>query len=45
MGANTQGSKRLLLFKDEVSGAVLPAENGMRKLPAFIQLCKLENTL
>lgn len=45
MGANTQGSRRLLLFKDEVSGAVLPAENEMRKLPALIQLCKLENTL
>lgn len=45
MGANTQGRERLLLFKDEVSVAVLPVENGMRKLPALIQSCKLENTL
>lgn len=45
MGANTQGRERLLLFKDEVSVAVLPVENEMRKLPALIQSCKLENTL
>lgn len=42
---HTQGRKRLLLFKDEVSGAVLPVENEMRKLPALIQPCKLENAL
>lgn len=45
MGANTQGRKRLLLFKDEVSVAVPPVENEMRKLPALIQSCKLENIL
>lgn len=45
MGANTQGREKLLLFKDEVSVAVLPVENEMRKLPALIHSCKRENTL